>query len=614
MINLNINGKPIEVLEGTTVLNAARQAGITIPTLCDHKELTPYGGCRLCLVEVEGARTLQPSCTLPATNGMVVKTDTTKTKAAREFILTLIFSERNHFCPYCQVSGGDCELQNSAYHEGMTHWPIQPNWKPYPVDASHPYIIIENNRCILCRRCVRACDEIAGNFTLAFEERGPLSLLVADLGVPLGVSSCVSCGSCVQVCPTGAIIDRPSAYKGREIDVEKTTTICVGCSLGCRMEVLTRNNRLVRIEGDWNADVNGGALCKIGRFLPVEDLRERVQTPLIRKDGILKITSWEEALKFVGEKLKPFIGKKENKLAAGASSKLSAEALHAFNQLFYKGLNGRMVASLDGDSTAASSKLTAELGKPFEGKLSDLKTADCVICLGVDPTKQHEVASFFFKRNIPAGTKVIVVDPGENQMDLWADLTIKSKKLTDPTLIKDISKAAEGAKKVCILFGRELSPEMLKEVLKFCESIGAKMIGLKGGANSMTAAQYGLDKVYEPKDAEVAVIALADEEPSQQLITALQSVPFKIVLASYKSTLTENADVVLPTQLWTEQSGSYLNMEGKLQSSHAALKASGDSKAELETLQKLAVTLGLKLDEEWKKTLTQRTSSVTIEL
>lgn len=192
MVNITLDGKQIEVAEGTTVLKAARSANIEIPTLCDHPQLTPYGGCRLCLVEVEGMRTLQPSCTLPVMNNMVVHTDTPKTRDARKFILNMLFSERNHFCPYCQVSGGDCELQNAAYHEGMTHWALQPNWKPYPVDASHPYIIMEPNRCILCRRCVRACGELVGNFTLGFEERGANSNLIADLGVPLGESSCIS--------------------------------------------------------------------------------------------------------------------------------------------------------------------------------------------------------------------------------------------------------------------------------------------------------------------------------------------------------------------------------------------------------------------------------------
>ncbi len=157
MIKLTIDGKTVEVKEGTTVLEAAEQADVYIPTLCHHPQLTPYGGCRLCMVDIEGARTLQPSCTLPATDGMVIKTNTEKVLAARKFVLTLIFSERNHFCMYCPVSDGDCELQNRAYDEDMTHWDLQPNWLPFEVDASHPYIVLDNNRCILCRRCVRAC-------------------------------------------------------------------------------------------------------------------------------------------------------------------------------------------------------------------------------------------------------------------------------------------------------------------------------------------------------------------------------------------------------------------------------------------------------------------------
>ena len=295
MVNLTIDGKSIQVPDGTTVLRAAEAAGAHIPTLCDHPQLSPYGGCRLCLVEVEGARTPQPACTLPVNNNMVVHTDTERLRKARKFVLTLLFSERNHFCPYCQVSGGDCELQNAAYHEEMTYWPLQPNWQTYSVDATHPYFILDNNRCILCRRCVRACGEMVGNFTLGFEERGAKSFLVADYGVPLGESSCVSCGTCVQICPTGALIDRQSAYRGRETQVEHTATICVGCSVGCSVDVLSRNNHVVRIEGNWDAEINHGLMCKNGRFVPLEENRERVLTPMVRKDGVLKAATGEEA-------------------------------------------------------------------------------------------------------------------------------------------------------------------------------------------------------------------------------------------------------------------------------------------------------------------------------
>src|SRR5512134_561366 len=152
MVQITINDRQIEVPEGTTVLRAAELAGIQIPRLCEHKELTPYGGCRLCIVEVQGVRVPMASCTLPVNNGMVVNTDTEALKKSRKFILSMLFSERNHFCPFCQVSGGDCELQNAAYAEEMTHWPIQPGWNNFVVDTSHPYFVLDNNRCIPCRR------------------------------------------------------------------------------------------------------------------------------------------------------------------------------------------------------------------------------------------------------------------------------------------------------------------------------------------------------------------------------------------------------------------------------------------------------------------------------
>ncbi len=368
MVNITIDGQNLQVPEGTTVLRAAQSAGIHIPTLCDHPELTPYGGCRLCLVEVEGARTLQPSCTLPASSNMVVRTDSERIRSARKFVLTLIFSERNHFCPYCQVSGGDCELQNSAYDEGMTHWPLQPNWQRQDVDASNQYFVLDHNRCILCRRCVRACGELVGNYTLGFEQRGAKSILVADLGVPLGESTCVSCGTCVQVCPTGALIDRVSAYRGKDMQVEHNETVCTGCSIGCGIDVLTRDNSIVRIEGNWNATVNGGVLCKVGRFEQQDDERERVTTPLVRKDGKLVAATWEEALAAAANGLKPLAGK--NGVAALASTRLPAESLYMFKQIFADGFKSDMVTSIEeGQTTASSSVVANELGKPFEGGL-----------------------------------------------------------------------------------------------------------------------------------------------------------------------------------------------------------------------------------------------------
>ena len=172
-----------------------------------------------------------------------------------------------------------------------------PTGSSYPVDATHPYFVMDHNRCILCHRCVRACGQLVGNFTLGIEERGASSMLVADTGLPLGESTCVSCGTCVSVCPTGALIERAQRLPGpgRTSWIE-TKSICVGCSVGCGITAFTRDNRLVRILGDWDAPVNGGVLCKTGRFLPVEEDRERITTPMVKKDGKLQPATWEEAL------------------------------------------------------------------------------------------------------------------------------------------------------------------------------------------------------------------------------------------------------------------------------------------------------------------------------
>jgi NADH dehydrogenase/NADH:ubiquinone oxidoreductase subunit G len=327
MVHLTIDGKPIEVSEGTSVLRAAEQAGIEIPKLCDHPALKPFGSCRVCLVEVQGMRTLQPSCTLPVSPNMVVQTSTPAVKEARKFVLALIFSERNHFCPYCQMTGGDCELQNTALDQGMTHWPIAPAWKAFPIDASNPNIFLDHNRCILCRRCVRVCGDLVGMSTLGFEERGSQSMLAADMGLPLGQSSCISCGSCAQVCPTGTLTDRNSAYQGRDSTATPVDSICTQCGLGCGITLQVRDNRIMRVDGNWQAEVNGGIICKAGRFDAQKDKRDRVVRPMVRKNGKLVETSWEEALSVAAKGLK----------AAPAqvimSSHLSAEALYAGQQI-----------------------------------------------------------------------------------------------------------------------------------------------------------------------------------------------------------------------------------------------------------------------------------------
>lgn len=662
MIQLTINEKQVEVPEGTTVLGAAQMAGIHIPTLCDHKELTPYGGCRLCIVEVQGFRVPIASCTLPASNGMVIQTETDGLRKSRKQILAMLFSERNHFCPFCQVSGGDCELQNAAYNEKMTHWPMQPGWNNFVVDTSHPYFVLDNNRCILCRRCVRACAEITGNFTLSVAERGAASTIVADIDVPLGESSCVKCGACVQVCPTGALIDRTSAYQGLQENVSEIKSVCVGCSVGCGITLKVRDNRIVKIEGDWEGAVNHGAMCEHGRYHPMTEARNRISAPLMRKNGALEPVSWEEALAAVAGKFKPLAGDAHSGVAAIASTRLPLEALAAFKELFADGLKSGLVTSTEeGMTTQAVSTLADKIGA-FEGHLDTLRNADVVLCVGANIVKSHMVAGFMVKRARPHGIRIISVDPEQNEMDELANISLKNKLGSDLALIeglkavivkeglgrtslqidnveKVIAEAvektglkaellAEAARTLArgvspvILFGKGISaqrdPQLVQALLGLATLVGAVdservgLLSLKGEANSQAAAQLQLESQFALNGHKAVFAAIGDDYVSKKLVERVSKAPYLVVQAAYESELTEKADVVLPVTIWSEQEGHYINLDGRVQKTTKAIEAPAGVRENKAVLAELAEQLSVSLSADWQTAAHARKSSVAL--
>jgi len=205
LLKLKMNGKDIDAHERDTILKAAKKNGITIPTLCELDGLTSLGGCRLCLVEVKGSPKLFPACTTPVSNGMEVTTDSDRLKLYRKMTLELILSERIYVCSVC-VANGNCELQDLANKMGVDHVRFEHSWTPHELDSTHEFLVFDRNRCIVCTRCIRVCDEIEGVHTLDLMMRGVNSEVIIDLNESWGSStSCTSCRKCAKVCPVGAI-------------------------------------------------------------------------------------------------------------------------------------------------------------------------------------------------------------------------------------------------------------------------------------------------------------------------------------------------------------------------------------------------------------------------
>jgi predicted molibdopterin-dependent oxidoreductase YjgC len=323
-----INGNEFPFESGETILDVARRNSIDIPTLCHLKSATPTGACRICVVEVERARTLLPACSTPAAANMVVRTESPAVVVARKEILRLLLSSGNHNCAVrgrddsdwtafqlgvarddgggelCPV-WGDCRLQDLAYRYQVTGEGFEGTPARYPMETVNPFIVRDFSRCILCGRCVQACNEVQVNNAISFGYRGAETKVIAAGDRPLRDSDCVFCGECVQVCPVGALVEKDVRYRVRPWETEKVRTTCSYCGVGCQLYLHTRDNKVVKVTGVEDAGPNHGSLCVKGRFgFNFIGSEERLTDPLIKENGAFRKATWDEALDLVSQKLK----------------------------------------------------------------------------------------------------------------------------------------------------------------------------------------------------------------------------------------------------------------------------------------------------------------------
>jgi len=335
MVSLKINGKMFDVEEGLTILEVCKDIGVEIPTFCYDKRLVPYGGCRICIVEVKGAKTFQTACTTPVYKDMEIETHSEDVISARKDILNLIWASHDNDCLTCDKAG-DCRLQDYCYE-----YEIEAEHSPYQkvmsgkIDKSNHFYQMNRDKCILCGRCIRTCSALQGLGSIGFSARGYHTHIAHPFEAGMEHSTCVSCGNCVNNCPTGALSER-NRNKFRTWDIDKTVkTTCAYCGVGCQIDLKIKGNKILRV--DPAADgVNQGLLCVKGKFAyNFVDHSDRLTTPLIRKDGKLVEATWDEAYDVIVSKMKEVkVHHGPDALAALSSARCSTEENYMLQKLF----------------------------------------------------------------------------------------------------------------------------------------------------------------------------------------------------------------------------------------------------------------------------------------
>jgi len=331
VVKLTINGIDYEVERDKTVLQVCNDIGIDIPTLCHDERLEPYAACRMCLVEIEGAKNLQTSCSTKVREGMVVHTHNDKVMDARRDVLDLLLSNHPIDCLTCEKSG-QCKLQDYAYEYGVREGTYVGEMRNKPIDDSNHFYTYDPDKCILCGLCVRVCDELQNTNAIGFEDRGFGTIVATPFDQGLGNSACVSCGNCVSVCPVGALMPKYDT-KFRLWETKKVRTTCSYCGVGCQMDLLVKGDKVVGVEPAFDT-FNNGLLCVKGKFgYKFINHGDRLKTPLIKKDGEFVEASWDEAYKLIISKIEDTKAKYGADALAGLSS---ARCTNEENYMFQK--------------------------------------------------------------------------------------------------------------------------------------------------------------------------------------------------------------------------------------------------------------------------------------
>jgi len=416
-VKVEIDGMPATVNAGTSIMRAAAESGVSIPRLCATDSLEAFGSCRLCLVEIEGQSGMPASCTTPVADGMVVRTQTERVAKARRGVMELYISDHPLDCLTCSANG-DCELQDMAGAVGLRdvrYGSEGANHLEMDVDASNPYFSFDPSKCIVCSRCVRACDEVQGTFALTIEGRGFDSKVSTGPAGNFFDSECVSCGACVQACPTATLIENSVIEHGQP--EHSVVTTCAYCGVGCSFRAEMKGDQLVRMVPHKDGQANHGHSCVKGRFaFGYATHPDRVLRPLIRENigAEWREVEWGEAIGFAANRLKAIQAQHGRKAIGGiTSSRCTNEEVWVVQKLIRAGFGNNNVdtcARVCHSPTGYGLKQTLGTSAGTQ-HFDSVMHADVIVVIGANPTEAHPVFAAQMKRRLREGARLIVLDP-----------------------------------------------------------------------------------------------------------------------------------------------------------------------------------------------------------
>ncbi len=434
-ITLHIDGKEVKTRKGDTVLQAAQSAGIYIPTLCADEDLEPYGGCRLCVVEIDGVRGQPTSCTTPAANGMVVRTQTPAVEKIRHTAVELIMSDHPADCLIC-VKNQRCDLQKVAAYLGIDQYKFKHTSRAVALDISNPFFERNLNKCILCAKCARVCDEIRGVGAIDVAYRGFTSVMATFGNKPMLDSNCISCGACVSKCPVGALYLKDDMRADREI-----RTICTYCGVGCGVKLGVRGGKIVSVWPDRENEVNRGYLCVKGHFGIKEMVHhsDRLTLPLIKQGNNYVKATWNEALDLVAARLGSY---SKDQVAVISSSKCSNEDNYVAQKFARVALGTNNVDQCARLCHAPSmAGLAASFGNDaMTNSIKEIGDAACILAAGTNTTTSHPVLSLEIWRGVRQGRKLIVINPREIDLARWGTMWLQNRPGSDVALLMGMAR------------------------------------------------------------------------------------------------------------------------------------------------------------------------------